>query len=100
MRTAYLAQDAASAASPAAMQQQQQMTAAPRAPASASPGVRPVYAPDNAPLAGEKNKPGGVFDRLSRPENFSGVYRKRFEGHGRINSDTSTTNYKTSYKGS
>ena len=42
-----------------------------------------------ATVAGEANKPGGVYDRLSSKKTFTGVYKKRFEGGGgRINGDT------------
>ncbi len=43
---------------------------------------------NDAHVAGEANKPGGVYDRLSSPQTFTGVYRRRFapgDGHdGRI----------------
>ena len=42
-------------------------------------------------VAGEANRPGGVYDRLSSTKTFTGVYAKRFEGGlegGRINGDT------------
>jgi hypothetical protein len=43
-----------------------------------------------ATIAGEANKKGGIYDRLSTPENFSGIYKRRFEsGDGRINDATS-----------
>ena len=35
-----------------------------------------------ATVAGEANKPGGVYDRLSSKKTFTGVYKKRFEGGG------------------
>ena len=42
-----------------------------------------------ATVAGEANKPGGIFDRLSDKKTFTGVYAKRFDGSGgRINGDT------------
>ncbi|GMI41112.1 hypothetical protein TrCOL_g12442 [Triparma columacea] len=42
-----------------------------------------------ATVAGEANRPGGVYDRLSSKKTFTGVYKKRFEGGGgRINGDT------------
>ena len=42
-----------------------------------------------ATVAGEANKPGGVYDRLSNKKTYTGVYAKRFDGSGgRINGDT------------
>ena len=43
--------------------------------------------PDFTPtLAGSANKPGGVYDRLSTPDYFTGVYRRAWmSGDGRIN---------------
>ncbi len=43
-------------------------------------------------FAGEANRPGGVYDRLSNKSTFTGVYAKRFDRSdplgGRINGDT------------
>ncbi|GMH97878.1 hypothetical protein TrST_g11260 [Triparma strigata] len=42
-------------------------------------------------IAGEANKQGGVYDRLSNQKTYTGVYAKRFSGApggGRINGDT------------
>ena len=40
-------------------------------------------------IAGEANKAGGVYDRLSNKKTYTGVYAKRFDGSGgRINGDT------------
>ncbi|GMH71210.1 hypothetical protein TrLO_g8584 [Triparma laevis f. longispina] len=40
-------------------------------------------------IAGEANKQGGVYDRLSNQKTYTGVYAKRFSGSGgRINGDT------------
>jgi p25-alpha len=39
-------------------------------------------------IAGEANKPGGVFDRLSSPSHFTGVYKRAWETDGRINHHT------------
>jgi hypothetical protein len=41
-------------------------------------------------IAGESNAPGSVFDRLSNPESFTGVYRRAWETDGRINQYTDT----------
>jgi len=44
-----------------------------------------------ATVAGEANRQGGVYDRLSSKKTFTGVYAKRFdtsEQGGRINGDT------------
>jgi len=46
---------------------------------------------NHATVAGEANRPGGIYDRLSNTKSFTGVYAKRFEGGvggGRINGDT------------
>lgn len=58
------------------------------------------YSPGNATVAGSGNKPGGVYDRLSSPQTFTGVYRRRFEGDGRINSHTDLTASSTTFAGS
>lgn len=29
-------------------------------------------------IAGEANKPGGIYDRLSQQDSYTGVYRERF----------------------
>merc|ERR1712167_36899 len=61
--------------------------------------ARPIYAPDNAVIAGSANRKGGVYDRLANPKNFSGVYAARFDGSGdgRINGDTQMTMRRTKY---
>ena len=41
-------------------------------------------------IAGEGNAPGSIFDRLSNPESFTGVYRRAWETDGRINQYTET----------
>ena len=45
-----------------------------------------------ATVAGEANRQGGVYDRLSSTNTFTGVYAKRFDksdqAGGRINADT------------
>jgi len=46
---------------------------------------------NHATIAGEANRPGGIYDRLSNTKSFTGVYAKRFSndpGGGRINGDT------------
>ena len=43
-----------------------------------------------ASIAGESNAPGSIFDRLSNPESFTGVYRRAWETDGRINQYTET----------
>ena len=58
------------------------------------------YSPGNATIAGSGNKPGGVYDRLSSPQTFTGVYRRRFEGDGRINAHTDLTASATQFSGS
>ena len=57
------------------------------------------YSPGNATIAGSANKPGGIYDRLSSPQTYTGVYRRRFEGDGRINAHTDLTASSTSFKG-
>eukprot|EP00949_MAST-11_sp_MAST-11-sp1_P004249 g4249.t1 len=57
------------------------------------------YGPGNATIAGSANKPGGIYDRLSSPQTYTGVYRRRFEGDGRINAHTDLTASSTSFKG-
>ncbi len=58
------------------------------------------YSPGNATIAGSGNKVGGVYDRLSSPQTFTGVYRRRFEGDGRINAHTDLTASATQFGGS
>lgn len=36
-------------------------------------------------VAGESNKAGGVYDRLSSPSSFTGVYRRAYMSDGRMN---------------
>jgi hypothetical protein len=52
-------------------------------------------------LAGEANKPGGVYERLSSPQNFTGVYRRAWMTDGRINhfADTMVSNIPTNFEG-
>jgi hypothetical protein len=62
-------------------------------PASAAGGGKPGYGePGFTPtLAGSGNRRGGVYERLSSPGSFTGVYRRAFEsGDGRINGHAST----------
>ena len=58
------------------------------------------YSPGNATIAGSGNKKGGVYDRLCSPQTFTGVYRRRFEGDGRINAHTDLTASATQFSGS
>ena len=58
------------------------------------------YSPGNATIAGSGNKKGGIYDRLSSPQTFTGVYRRRFEGDGRINAHTDLTASATQFSGS
>ena len=53
-------------------------------------------------LAGQSNKPGGVYDRLSSPASFTGVYKRAYETDGRINAfaDTGVSAKSTRYRGS
>ncbi len=53
-------------------------------------------------LAGQGNKPGGVYDRLSSPASFTGVYKRAYETDGRINAfaDTGVSAKSTKYRGS
>ena len=46
-------------------------------------------------------RPGGVFDRLSTPHNFTGVYRRAWLSDGRINhfADTGVSSIPTAYEG-
>ena len=52
-------------------------------------------------IAGEANRPGGVFDRLSNPATFTGVYRRAWYSDGRINhyADTMVSNIPSQYEG-
>jgi hypothetical protein len=54
-----------------------------------------------ATLAGEANSPGSVFDRLSTPTNFTGVYRRAFFTDGRMNAyaDTGVSSIPTRFRG-
>ena len=58
---------------------------------------------DSMPLrgtyAGSKNKKGGVFSRLSTTENFTGVYKRRMDGDGRINGHTDQSFFADKGKG-
>ena len=60
-----------------------------------------AHASDSAHLAGEANRPGGVYDRLSSTTSYTGVYKRRFEGDGRIghHADMHMTAKASSYKG-
>jgi hypothetical protein len=53
-------------------------------------------------MAGQSNRPGGVYDRLSSPGSFTGVYRRAYESDGRINafSETGVSAKSTQYHGS
>lgn len=59
-----------------------------------SPYFRPT-------MAGQANRPGGVFDRLSNPQNFTGVYRRAFFTDGRMNAyaDTGVSAIPTRFTG-
>lgn len=52
-------------------------------------------------VAGEANAPGDVYDRLSRPESFTGVYKRAYLTDGRINhfSDTGQSAVPSEYVG-
>lgn len=52
-------------------------------------------------IAGEANKPGGVYDRLSSPSTFTGVYRRAWFTDGRMNhfSDTMISGIPSSFEG-
>ena len=41
-----------------------------------------------ATYAGSANKKGGVYERLATTQDFTGVYRRRMDGNGRINAHT------------
>jgi hypothetical protein len=66
--------------------------------ASASRLGSPEFKPT---LAGEANKPGGVYDRLASPGSFTGVYRRAYLTDGRINhfTETGVSNVPTRFKG-
>lgn len=55
--------------------------------------------PNNATIAGSANRKGGVYDRLSSKQTYTGVYRRRFDGDGRINAHTDLTASATQFKG-
>ena len=57
------------------------------------------FGPNNATIAGSANKPGSVYARLCEKGTFTGVYRRRFEGDGRINAHTDLTASATQFKG-
>lgn len=57
------------------------------------------FRPNNATIAGSANKRGGVYERLAKKDNYTGVYRRRFEGDGRINAHTDLTASSTQFKG-
>jgi hypothetical protein len=48
-----------------------------------SPQFRPT-------MAGQANRPGSVYDRLSNPTNFTGVYRRAYFTDGRMNAYADT----------
>lgn len=58
-----------------------------RSPSRGSLLGTPSYKPT---MAGEANKPGGVYDRLASPDTFTGVYRRAWLTDGRINHFTET----------
>jgi hypothetical protein len=72
---------------------QQNLNYAPPSPNRRAPPVqrRESMTMHGATVAGEANRPGGIYDRLSNVKSFTGVYAKRFEASsngGRINGDT------------
>jgi hypothetical protein len=52
-------------------------------------------------LAGQANRRGGVYERLSSPEGYTGVYRRAYNTDGRINAfaDTGTSAVPTEFVG-
>ncbi len=67
-----------------------------------TPGKRDLHrftSPNNATIAGSANRKGGVYDRLSSKQTYTGVYRRRFDGDGRINAHTDLTASATQFKG-
>ena len=52
-------------------------------------------------MAGEANKPGGVYERLASPDSFTGVYRRAWLTDGRINhfSETGLSSVSTRFEG-
>ena len=59
---------------------------------------RPDFCPT---LAGQANAQGDVFDRLSSPQNFTGVYRRAYYTDGRMNAfaDTGVSAIPSAYEG-
>lgn len=71
-------------------------------PRTASVGSGGSVGSPGVTYAGSANKSGGVYDRLSSKESFTGVYAKRFDGSGgRINAEASfgVSAVPTKYKG-
>lgn len=75
----------------------------PRSVRGTSPSTRSLlgtaeYKPS---IAGSANKPGGVYDRLSSPDSFTGVYRRAWLTDGRINhfTDTGTSAVPSAFEG-
>jgi len=52
-------------------------------------------------LAGEANRPRSVWDRLSQPSSFTGVYKRAYFTDGRMNafSDTGASAIPTEFRG-
>ena len=61
--------------------------------------IQRFTSPNNATIAGSANIKGGVYDRLSSKQTYTGVYRRRFDGDGRINAHTDLTASSTQFKG-
>lgn len=60
-----------------------------------SPAFKPT-------LAGEANRPGGVYERLASPSTFTGIYRRAWLTDGRINhfADTGVSRIPSKFEGS
>ena len=51
-----------------------------RSPPSAAPPPPPPAAPSGPSLAGQANRPGGVYERLSHPDTFTGIHGVHWRG--------------------
>lgn len=70
---------------------------------SRTPSRSKLGTPEFRPtMAGESNKPGGVYDRLASPSSFTGVYRRAWMTDGRLNhfSETGVSALPSRYEGS
>lgn len=70
---------------------------------SRSPSISKLGTSEFRPtMAGAGNRPGGVYDRISSPSSFTGVYRRAWMTDGRLNhfSETGVSSMPSRFEGS